>query len=99
MVRHLILPGSPLHGVTPEDVMKDEMELVIEASGVDDTSLQMVHARHRWFARSIAWGARHADVLSDSDDGKHMILDLRRFNELVATEPTEGFPYRHREPR
>ena len=65
----------------------------MEMSGVDDTSLQPVHARHRWFQRSIVWGARLADVLSEAPEG-YMVLDLRKFHEVEPTEPVEGFPYR-----
>jgi hypothetical protein len=62
--------------------------------GVDDTSLQPVNARHTWFAGSVAWNARLADVLSETPDGD-MILDLRHFHEVVpigaaASEARQG---------
>ena len=61
---------------------KSSGELQLEVVGIDDTSLQPVHARHTWFAGSIAWGARLADVLSETPDGD-MVLDLRNFHEVV----------------
>ena len=36
--------------------------------------------------------ARHADVLSEEEGGL-LVLDLRRFHELVPTERTLDFPY------
>jgi inward rectifier potassium channel len=69
-----------------------EAELFVTVSGVDDTSLQPVHARHKYTDEAIVWGARHADVLSEGEGGI-LILDLRRFHELMPTERTEDFPF------
>jgi inward rectifier potassium channel len=81
-VMHRIVEGSPLHGLDAEQVAALEGELQLEVVGVDDTSLQPVHARHTWFAGSVAWGARLADVLSETPEGD-VILDLRNFHEVV----------------
>jgi inward rectifier potassium channel len=92
MVLHRIEPGSPLHGETPESLVAGEAELTLAVSGIDDTSLQAVHARHTWIAPDLVFGARLADVTSDGDDGVFLI-DLRRFHDLVPSEPAPGFPY------
>src|SRR5579863_1531502 len=68
-VLHTIAPDSPLFGATPESTEKQELELVATLVGVDDTSLQPVHARKRYSGPEIVWGARHADVLSEDDQG------------------------------
>ena len=60
--------------------------------GTDDTSLQPVHARRRYEAKDIAWGARPADVLSELPDGR-LQLDVGKFDAIVPTQPIEGFPY------
>jgi inward rectifier potassium channel len=91
-VLHPIVADSPLFGATPESAEKDEIELVATLVGVDDTSLQPVHARRRYLASEIVWGARHADVLSEDEHG-NVILDIRRFHDIVPTEPIDGFPY------
>jgi inward rectifier potassium channel len=93
-VLHFIDADSPLAGATPQSLAKDEVELVATLIGTDDTSMQPVHARKRYVDREILWGARHADVLSERDDGT-IVLDVRRFHDVIPTEPTEGFPYRH----
>ncbi len=92
MILHRIVPGSPLHGDTPSSLAAGEVELTVAVSGTDETSLQPVHAQHTWLSRSIAWGARLADVVSETPGGD-LLLDLRRFHELTSTEPTEAFPY------
>jgi inward rectifier potassium channel len=91
MVLHRIDPSSPLHGETPASLAASEAELTLSVAGVDDTSLQSVHARHTWFSPSVVFGARLADVVSDEPD--RLVLDLRRFHDLVPTAPAPGFPY------
>jgi inward rectifier potassium channel len=83
-VMHRIVEGSPLHGYNAETLAASQGELQLEVSGIDDTSLQPVHARNTWFADSVAWGARLADVLSETPDGD-MLLDLRKFHEVVPS--------------
>jgi len=92
MILHRIVPGSPLHGLTPAGLLACDAELTVAVSGTDDTSLQPIHAQHTWFARSIVWGARLADVTSETPDG-NVLIDLGRFHDVVPTAPTEAFPY------
>jgi inward rectifier potassium channel len=89
---HPVVPGSPLHGHTPETLHADEVELFITVSGIDDTSLQPVHARHKYTDEAIVWGARHADVLSEEEGGV-LVLDLRRFHDVTPTARMADFPY------
>ncbi|HTN54388.1 MAG TPA: ion channel [Anaeromyxobacter sp.] len=91
-VLHRIEAGSPLLGDTPESLAAGEVELTLAVVGVDETSLQAVHAQRTWMSRSVVWGARLADVLFDLPDG-NMLLDLRQFHALVPTAPAPGFPY------
>jgi len=92
MVLHRLEPGSPLHGETPESLVAADAELTLAVSGVDDTSLQAVHARHTWIAPDVVFGARLADVTYDGEGGI-FVIDLRRFHDLVPSEPTPAFPY------
>jgi inward rectifier potassium channel len=91
-VLHTIDRDSPLFGATPESVVHDEIEIIVNLVGTDDTSLQPVHARRRYEEHEIIWGARHADVLTEDEHG-NLILDIRRFHDINPTEPFEGFPY------
>jgi inward rectifier potassium channel len=91
-VLHPITPESPLYGATPESIAREDGEFLVTVVGIDDTSLQQVHARARYLDREVVWGARHADVLSEDRDG-NLVLDVRRFDDIEPTEPIEGFPY------
>jgi inward rectifier potassium channel len=91
-VLHPIVEGSPLHGASPESMAKDEMELIVNLIGTDDTSLQPVHARRQYMDTEVIWGARHADILTEDPDGR-LVVDLRKFHDVVPTVPTPDFPY------
>jgi inward rectifier potassium channel len=91
-VLHPIERDSPLFGATPESIIRDEIELLVTLVGTDDTSLQPVHARKRYLDHEIAWGARHADILTEDAEG-NLVLDVRRFHDILPTEPLDDFPY------
>jgi inward rectifier potassium channel len=91
-VLHPMDAASPLAGETPASLAEKEIELQVMVLGIDDVTMQMVHASHRYFAKDIVWGARLADVLSETADG-NMLLDLRRFHDIEPTPPTRDFPY------
>jgi inward rectifier potassium channel len=92
MLLHRLDPGSPLAGDSPATLAAADAELTLAVTGIDETSLQPVHAQHTWRDGSIVWGARLADVLSETADG-NVLLDLRRFHDVTPTAPTAGFPY------
>lgn len=91
-IMHPIDERSPLREATPETLAREEIEVIVSLFGTDDLSYQPVHARHAYEHTDILWGARHADVLSETPDG-NVILDVSRFHDVVPTEPTAGFPY------
>jgi inward rectifier potassium channel len=91
-VLHPIDEASPLWGRTPEQFRREESELQIMVVGLDDVTMQAVHAGHRYFTHQVVWGARHVDILSEASDGA-LELDLRRMHEWDPTPPTATFPY------
>jgi inward rectifier potassium channel len=91
-VLHPIDADSPLLGATPESMAAEEVELGVMVIGLDGTSMQPIHASHQYYPPQILWGARHADILSDTADG-NMLLDLRKFHDVEPTKPTDAFPY------
>ncbi|HEX2659182.1 MAG TPA: ion channel, partial [Polyangia bacterium] len=89
---HPITGDSPFVGHTPDSCLTDEVELQVMVVGLDDVTMQPVHATHRYLASHVLWGARHADILSESPDG-NLLLDLRKFNVIEPSVPTPDFPY------
>lgn len=83
-VMHPIDERSPLAGMDAEGFARVEGEVQLEVVGVDETSLQPVHARYTWFADSIVWNARLADVITETSEGD-MVIDLRRFHDVIPS--------------
>jgi inward rectifier potassium channel len=89
---HPIDESSPLFGETPESAAAKEIELQVAIVGIDDITMQPVHAQHRYFTHQILWGHRLADILTEDADGD-LVLNLHNFQHTEATTPTEAFPY------
>src|SRR6185436_11619738 len=84
-VIHRIDSASPLHGASPESLVRDEAEFLLTVVGIDDTSAQNLHARYTYDHKCVRWGARHADMLSERSDGR-LQVDMGQFDRLVATK-------------
>jgi inward rectifier potassium channel len=97
-VFHTIEPDSPLYRLTPEQAREQSVEVGISVVGLDDVTMQTVHASHRYYDRGLLWGARHADVLTETDDG-NLLLDLGKFHDVEPSQPTKDFPYPRAEGR
>jgi inward rectifier potassium channel len=90
-VMHPITEWSMLKDATPESLAKNEAEILVSVTGIDDVSMQNVHARTTFDHTAIAWGMRHADLIEDTPTA--FIVDLTKFDDLVSTQPTATFPY------
>ena len=86
---HVIDETSPLFGSTAESLLAADAELSVMVVGLDDTTMQPVHAAHRWFANQFRFDARHVDILTEESENL-LVLDLRRFHELEESPLTEA---------
>lgn len=84
-VLHVIDKDSPLYGATAASLDAQNAELVVTATGLDETMAQTVHARTSYLPPEILWNRRFADMIGYTEDGRRAI-DYRRFHEtMVAT--------------
>jgi inward rectifier potassium channel len=83
LVMHKLDEHSPLCACTPESLAGEDVEIVAIVTGLDDTTLQVVHARHSYTGADILFGRRFADLFGYMPDGQRA-MDYRRFHE---TEP------------
>ncbi|MFI5301402.1 MAG: ion channel, partial [Polyangiales bacterium] len=81
-VMHRIVEGSPLFGETAASLEATDTEILAALVGVDDTSMQPVHARKTFHHSEVAWGVRHADVLTEHPDGT-LTVDLTKWDDVV----------------
>lgn len=83
-VVHPIDEASPLYGVTAADLVRDDAEILILLTGVDETSGEAVHSRMSYKPEEIAFGARFADMLLPEAEGVTGI-DFRRLDAILET--------------
>jgi inward rectifier potassium channel len=78
---HAIDKESPLHGVTPDDLIAADASFVLNVSGLDDASAQQLYARRLYVAEDIRWGYRYRDITGKSADGRYQI-DYTKFSHV-----------------
>jgi inward rectifier potassium channel len=81
MLLHAIDPSSPLYGQDAQSVAQSEIEIQVMVVGLDDVTMQPMHASRVYLAHDLLWNMRLADVLSEAADGS-VILDLNRFHDV-----------------
>ncbi|HEX4293810.1 MAG TPA: ion channel [Rhizomicrobium sp.] len=84
-IMHPIDEASPLYGVSCQDMVDKQMEVVALLSGADATMAETIYARYSYGPDDIVRDHRFVDVLSVTPKGQRMV-DLTRFHD---TEPME----------
>lgn len=80
LLMHRLDETSPLHGVSAEQLIDEEAEIVVTVSGLDETMSQSIHARISYGVEDLRWGHRFADIFGSTSDGRRSI-DFRRFHD------------------
>lgn len=88
---HPIDDESPLKGETAESIRDGNMRFIVTLTGLDATYAQTIHARKFYEHDHIVWGARFADVMSNTPDGRLMI-DFSKFHDVVPLEAAPAEP-------
>lgn len=83
-VVHPIDENSPMRGLTYEDLVATDAEILILLTGIDETFAQPVHARSSYKPSSILFGRKFSNLYNAVDDGRPISIDVRRLSE---TEP------------
>jgi inward rectifier potassium channel len=81
-VMHEITRDSPLWGASAASLEAENAELVVTATGIDETIAQRVHARTSYLPHEILWNYRFVDVIGWTDEGSR-VIDYRRFHDTV----------------
>jgi inward rectifier potassium channel len=79
-VVHPIDEASPLFGYAWEDLHKLQPELLILASGFDESFNENVHARYSYSFINMVWGAKFIKILGANDSGMPLV-DLGKLND------------------
>jgi inward rectifier potassium channel len=79
---HIIDEQSPLYGATERTMAEADASLVLNVSGLDDSSAQQLYARRVYGADDIRWGYRYRDITGVSAEGRFQ-LDYTKFSDVV----------------
>ena len=84
-VLHPIDEASPLFGRSPHELAEAQIEIVVTLTGIDETFVQPIHARHSFVAEDLRWNMRFVDILGWTDDGRRAV-DFRRFDDVMPAD-------------
>jgi inward rectifier potassium channel len=79
---HPIDDSSPLKGKSREDLEREEAEILVLLTGVDETYEQTVHARTSYRAEEIVWNARFQSVFRGTSPSYLLSIDVSRLNDI-----------------
>ena len=81
-VMHVIDESSPFFGLDAAGLVQREVEMEIAVIGLDDVTMQTVHAMHHYYDHQIRFGYKFVDTLTSFANGD-MMIDLTKFDLIV----------------
>jgi inward rectifier potassium channel len=86
-VRHQIDESSPLFGMTPEDLQKQDVRIIASIVGVDTVIVAPVESFGDYTYEQIEWNRRFVDIYDQNEEGEWTV-DYGRIDETEdATVP------------
>lgn len=85
-VVHPITPDSPLAGLTHEDLVQADAEILILMSAIDETFAQVVHTRTSYKPSQIRFGQKFASIYREVPEGEPISIDVRRLSSVERAE-------------
>lgn len=82
MVFHSITPGSPLYGLSVDDLRDMEASFILSIRGVDDASAQEIHTRQVYEWDAILWDHAYADILENTEQG-FVCVNYTKFHDVM----------------
>jgi inward rectifier potassium channel len=81
-VVHPINAESPMHGLTRQDLLNADAELLILLTGTDETLSQTVHSRSSYKADEIVWGAKFANMFMRTEADGIVGMNVSRIHDI-----------------
>ena len=77
-VVHKITTESPLYGITQEEFHKRAGEIMLQVSGIDQVSAQVVYTRTSYNYEDIDWGSKYVDMYIHEKHTGLLGIDMER---------------------
>jgi inward rectifier potassium channel len=81
-VVHPIDNDSPMRGLSEQDMIATDAEILILLSGTDDTFAQTVHSRSSYKTDTIKFGYKFANIYNEMEDDQPISIDVRKLSEI-----------------
>jgi inward rectifier potassium channel len=81
---HFVTPESPLYNLTEAQFRQASGEVIVQVSGMDQASSQVVYARISYTSDDIDWNARYVDMYRHDKGTGLLSIDMDRFD---STQP------------
>lgn len=79
---HVIDETSPFHGLTPDQALAANVEVVILMTAIDESFGEAVHSRTSYRAEEIRWNARFLPLFKPAREGESLAIDVGKLDEV-----------------
>ena len=81
-VVHPIDETSPLYGLTSQDYIRTDAEILILLTGIDETFSQTVHTRSSYKANEVDWDVNFANIYNPPDPDGGISIDIGKLSSV-----------------
>ena len=85
-VVHPITDDSPLKGLTQDDLIRTDAELLILLTATDETFAQVVHTRSSYKPHEIRCGKKFVSIYNEVEEGEPISIDIRKLSQIEPAE-------------
>ena len=85
-VVHPITDDSPLKGLTQDDLIRTDAELLILLTATDETFAQVVHTRSSYKPHEIRCGNKFVSIYNEVEEGEPISIDIRKLSQIEPAE-------------
>lgn len=86
IVTHKIDEKSPLYDVQPEDLSKNNFEIIAILEGTIESTAQSIQARSSYIPPEIMWGHKFAELLNFNEYWAEYKVDFSKFHKTVPSK-------------
>ncbi len=82
---HKIDENSPLYGISAEEMIQNETEIIILISGYDEMVKEKIYTKNSYTAKEILWNHKFVPAFDNGKNGK-TIIDIKKIHETFPLE-------------
>ncbi len=81
-VVHPVDDASPMFGLTKEDLLKTDAEILILLSATDETFASVVYTRSSYKASEIIFGCKFTSIYNPLEEGAQLSVDINKLSQI-----------------